>query len=145
MHGTKLVVCAVFGDALSSLLIFSGLKATREYYVNDAGGQVDVLARSAFLRYRGPILLALVLIGIAIQATLAALGRWRPHLYTVDLVHGLLLCGVLTWVIGAGPIFTATATDQAMKEWSVMDSVERPGPPAVSTFGRSHTVPQVNQ
>ena len=43
---------AVFGDALSSLLIFSGRKATREYYVNDAGGQVDVLARSAFLRYR---------------------------------------------------------------------------------------------
>src|SRR5262249_52388394 len=43
---------AVFGDALSSLLIFSGRKATREYYVNDAGGQVDVLARSAFVRYR---------------------------------------------------------------------------------------------
>jgi arginyl-tRNA synthetase len=43
---------AVFGDALSSLLIFSGRAATREYYVNDAGGQVDVLARSAFLRYR---------------------------------------------------------------------------------------------
>ena len=43
---------AVFGDALASLLIFSGRVATREYYVNDAGGQVDVLARSAFLRYR---------------------------------------------------------------------------------------------
>ena len=43
---------AVFGDALASLLIFSGRAATREYYVNDAGGQVDVLARSAFLRYR---------------------------------------------------------------------------------------------
>src|SRR6202043_233922 len=43
---------SVFGDALSSLLIFSGREATREYYVNDAGAQVDVLARSAFLRYR---------------------------------------------------------------------------------------------
>ena len=43
---------AVFGDALASLLTFSGRKATREYYVNDAGGQVDVLARSAYLRYR---------------------------------------------------------------------------------------------
>jgi arginyl-tRNA synthetase len=43
---------AVFGDALSRLLIFSGRDATREYYINDAGGQVDVLARSAFLRYR---------------------------------------------------------------------------------------------
>jgi arginyl-tRNA synthetase len=43
---------AVFGDALSSLLLFSGREATREYYINDAGGQVDVLARSAHLRYR---------------------------------------------------------------------------------------------
>ncbi len=43
---------AVFGDALSSLLIFAGRQATREYYINDAGAQVNVLARSAFLRYR---------------------------------------------------------------------------------------------
>src|SRR5271157_220566 len=43
---------AVFGDALASLLIFAGREATREYYINDAGAQVDVLARSAFLRYR---------------------------------------------------------------------------------------------
>jgi len=43
---------AVFGDALANLLAFAGHKVTREYYVNDAGAQVDVLARSAFLRYR---------------------------------------------------------------------------------------------
>ena len=43
---------AVFGDALASLLTFSGRTVTKEYYVNDAGAQVDVLARSAFLRYR---------------------------------------------------------------------------------------------
>ncbi len=43
---------AVVGDALASLLEFSGHKVIREYYVNDAGGQVDVLARSAHLRYR---------------------------------------------------------------------------------------------
>jgi arginyl-tRNA synthetase len=43
---------AVFGDALANLLAFSGFKVTREYYINDAGAQVDVLARSAFLRYR---------------------------------------------------------------------------------------------
>jgi len=42
---------AVVGDALSSLLEFSGHQVTREYYINDAGGQVDVLARSAHLRY----------------------------------------------------------------------------------------------
>jgi arginyl-tRNA synthetase len=43
---------AVFGDALANLLVFTGHKVTREYYINDAGAQVDVLARSAFLRYR---------------------------------------------------------------------------------------------
>jgi arginyl-tRNA synthetase len=43
---------AVFGDALANLLAFTGFDVTREYYVNDAGAQVDVLARSAFLRYR---------------------------------------------------------------------------------------------
>jgi arginyl-tRNA synthetase len=43
---------AVFGDALANLLEFTGHAVTREYYINDAGAQVDVLARSAFLRYR---------------------------------------------------------------------------------------------
>jgi len=43
---------AVFGDALAALLAFTGYTVTREYYINDAGAQVDVLARSAFLRYR---------------------------------------------------------------------------------------------
>ncbi|MGZ8313457.1 MAG: arginine--tRNA ligase [Allosphingosinicella sp.] len=43
---------AVVGDALATLLEYSGHRVTREYYVNDAGGQVDVLARSAHLRYR---------------------------------------------------------------------------------------------
>ncbi|MGN6497530.1 MAG: arginine--tRNA ligase [Tsuneonella sp.] len=42
---------AVVGDALAALLEFAGHEVTREYYVNDAGGQVDVLARSAHLRY----------------------------------------------------------------------------------------------
>ena len=43
---------AVFGDALASLLAFAGYDVAREYYINDAGAQVDVLARSAHLRYR---------------------------------------------------------------------------------------------
>ena len=43
---------AVFGDALANLLAFTRYNVTREYYINDAGAQVDVLARSAFLRYR---------------------------------------------------------------------------------------------
>ncbi len=43
---------AVFGDALASLLAYAGHEVTREYYINDGGAQVDVLARSAFERYR---------------------------------------------------------------------------------------------
>ena len=43
---------AVFGDALASLLAFAEFDVTREFYINDAGAQVDVLARSAYLRYR---------------------------------------------------------------------------------------------
>ncbi len=43
---------AVVGDALASLLAFAGHRVIREYYINDAGGQVDVLARSVHLRYR---------------------------------------------------------------------------------------------
>jgi arginyl-tRNA synthetase len=43
---------AVFGDALASLLDFAGFDVTREYYINDGGAQVDVLARSVYLRYQ---------------------------------------------------------------------------------------------
>ncbi len=43
---------AVFGDALASLMEFAGFDVTREYYINDGGAQVDVLARSAYERYR---------------------------------------------------------------------------------------------
>ena len=43
---------AVLGDAIASLLDAAGYDVTREFYINDAGAQVDVLARSAYLRYR---------------------------------------------------------------------------------------------
>ncbi len=43
---------AVFGDALAALLEKAGFRVTREYYINDAGAQVEALARSLHLRYR---------------------------------------------------------------------------------------------
>ena len=43
---------AVVGDALANLLAFAGYAVTKEYVINDAGAQIDVLGRSAFLRYR---------------------------------------------------------------------------------------------
>ncbi len=44
--------CAVYGDALALLLLKTGYEVTKEYYINDAGSQIDTLARSAYLRYR---------------------------------------------------------------------------------------------
>lgn len=46
---------AVFGDALASIMGFAGYDVTREYYINDAGGQVDQLARSVHWRYRNTL------------------------------------------------------------------------------------------
>ncbi|MCY0147086.1 arginine--tRNA ligase [Hoeflea sp. G2-23] len=43
---------AVVGDALANLMSFAGYDVTKEYYINDAGSQIDVLARSVYLRYR---------------------------------------------------------------------------------------------
>jgi len=61
---------AVVGDALAALLEFAGHKVVREYYVNDAGGQVDVLADSVFLRYS--------------EALGVAIGEIPPGLYPGD-------------------------------------------------------------
>jgi arginyl-tRNA synthetase len=43
---------AVVGDTLANLMAFAGYDVTKEYIINDAGSQIDVLGRSAFLRYR---------------------------------------------------------------------------------------------
>lgn len=43
--------CAIYGDALAKLMKKCGYKVTKEYYINDAGTQIDVLAKSAYLRY----------------------------------------------------------------------------------------------
>src|SRR3984957_12651932 len=66
---------AVFGDALASLLDFAGHHVVREYYINDAGAQVDVLARSAFLRYR--------------EALGEAIGEIPEGLYPGDYLKGV--------------------------------------------------------
>ncbi|WP_035858996.1 HAAS signaling domain-containing protein [Cryptosporangium arvum] len=73
-------------------------------------------ARDAeFLRVRGPIVLALLISGIVLQILVVAAGRWRQGLRTADAVHSVVTCGVLTWVIGSGPVFTAVPTDQTAK------------------------------
>ncbi|GEO84876.1 MULTISPECIES: arginine--tRNA ligase [Alphaproteobacteria] len=61
---------AVVGDALANLLAFAGYEVTKEYYINDAGAQIEVLARSVFLRYR--------------EALGEAIGEIPPGLYPGD-------------------------------------------------------------
>ncbi|THD60788.1 MAG: arginine--tRNA ligase [Bradyrhizobium sp.] len=86
---------AVFGDALASLLSFAGYDVTREYYINDAGAQVDVLARSAFLRYR--------------EALGEHIGEMPEGLYPGDYLKpvGKVLAGT----------FAGTLRDQSESEW----------------------------
>ena len=68
-----------------------------------------------FLRLRGPVVLSLMIAGLVILAILLWEGRWRPWIRQAEMVHSLAVCAVLTWVVAAGPVFTATPTDRAMK------------------------------
>ena len=86
-----------------------------------AGGSAPPAAYHAFaydqdfLRLRGPVVLGLVIAGLIVQVALVCQGRWRQWLHQADLAHGLVLCIALTWAVAAGPIFTATPTDRAVK------------------------------
>jgi hypothetical protein len=68
-----------------------------------------------FLQLRGPVVLGLMIAGLILQVTLLCQGRWRPWIRQADMVYGVAVCIVLTWAIGAGPVFKATPTDQAVK------------------------------
>jgi hypothetical protein len=68
-----------------------------------------------FLRLRGPVVLGLMIVGLILQAALVWQGRWRPWIHRADMVYSLVVCVVLTWVVGAGPIFAATPTDRSVK------------------------------
>ncbi len=102
---------AVFGDALANLLAFAGRDVTREYYINDAGAQVDVLARSAFLRYRealgediGPIPEGLypgdylVSVGQALAAGHGAALRHQPEADWLPLVRNVAIDGMMAMI-----------------------------------------------
>jgi hypothetical protein len=74
----------------------------------------------AFLRLRGPVVLALMVAGLVIQSGLVVQGRWRPWSRRADLVNSIAVCVILTWAIGAGPIFQAAPTDRAVKGTSAL-------------------------
>ena len=68
-----------------------------------------------FLRLRGPVVLGLMIAGLVILAILLREGRWRPWIRQAEMVHSVAVCIVLTWVIAAGPVFSATPTDRAVR------------------------------
>jgi hypothetical protein len=68
-----------------------------------------------FLRLRGPVVLGLMITGLIILATLLWQGRWRPRIRQAEMMHSVAVCIVLTWAVAAGPVFTATPTDRAVK------------------------------
>jgi hypothetical protein len=68
-----------------------------------------------FLRLRGPVVLGLMIAGLIILATLLWQGQWRPWIRQAEMVHSLAVCIVLTWAVGAGPVFRATPTDRAVR------------------------------
>ena len=99
---------AVFGDALARLLDFAGFAVTKEYYINDAGAQVDVLARSAFLRYREALGEAigeipeglypgdyLVPVGQALAAEHGAALKQKPEAEWLPLVRGEAIAAMM--------------------------------------------------
>jgi hypothetical protein len=73
-----------------------------------------------FLRLRGPIVLAIVIIGLTIQAVLLGYGRWRPWIRQADMVYSLAVCAALTWTVAAGPVFVGTSTDRSFKGAAVL-------------------------
>jgi hypothetical protein len=86
-----------------------------------SGGHATAAAYQAFayddgfLQLRGPVVLGVMIAGMALQATLLGYGRWRPWIRQAEMVYGLLVCAVLTWAIAAGPVFQAAATDRSAK------------------------------
>jgi hypothetical protein len=108
---------AIVFFALGTLVLIDPSWLTRAV----SGGRAAPAAYEAFaynegfLRLRGPVVLGLMIAGLIIQVTLLWQGRWRPWIRQADMVYGLVTCIVLTWAVGAGPIFKATPTDQAIK------------------------------
>ena len=86
-----------------------------------SGGRAGPAAYAAFaydegfLRLRGPVVLGLMIAGLVILAILLREGRWRPWIRQAEMVHSIAVCIVLTWVIAAGPVFSATPTDRAVR------------------------------
>jgi hypothetical protein len=80
------------------------------------GGAPGVLTYDeTFLRRRAPWLLSLMVLHLLFLGVLIVNGRWTTRLRRIDAVLSLAVCGVITWVLLAGDVYTAAATDEAAK------------------------------
>jgi len=68
-----------------------------------------------FLRLRGPVVLGFIIGSIVIQAIVLVSRRYQPWIFWVETGYGLGFLAVLTWAIGAGPVFVTDTTDQSAK------------------------------
>jgi arginyl-tRNA synthetase len=101
---------AVFGDALASLMAYSGYEVTREYYINDAGSQIDTLAQSVFLRYRealGEVIEIprglypgdyLIPVGQELANEFAGTLRWKPEEEWMPIVKERTLAAMMALI-----------------------------------------------
>ena len=99
---------AVLVNPMWTVKLVTGGRATQA--AQDVLGYDD-----AFLRLRGPVVLGFLIGSIVIQGIILVSRRYQPWIFWVETGYGLGFLAVLTWAIGAGPIFTAAATDQSAK------------------------------
>lgn len=76
----------------------------------------DLFAYSGdFLALRGPLLFGLLALNVPLLAAVVAKGRWTPRLRRLELALALATCAAMTWAAVAGPVFSAPASDRAMR------------------------------
>jgi hypothetical protein len=68
-----------------------------------------------FLRLRGPVVLAIMVAGVLLQAVVVGSGQWRHWIRRTEMVYSLAVCAVLTWAVAAGPVFQEASTDRSVK------------------------------
>lgn len=70
-----------------------------------------------FARFRGPLVLALMIAGLVHYLVVTIHGRWRPTTRNIEVTLGLLTCAVLTWALFAGPVYQSPEADRTVKFW----------------------------
>jgi hypothetical protein len=107
------------------------------------GGAPGVLTYDeTFLRRRAPWLLSLMVLHLLFLGVLIVNGRWTTRLRRIDAALSLAVCGVITWVLLAGDVYTASATDEAGKGITALIVLVSVADLAVKLLRRRPAVPR---